>query len=261
MTSPPNVHIEIDGRPAAGLDPAVIPVLQGAYGHFTAMQVRDRRTRGLALHLERLDHGTRELFGTDLDGDRVRSLVRHALDGSGRADAGVRVYVYGAAAGGGAPTVVVTVREPQSMPETPRSMMPVPFLRPVPHIKHAGGVGQPYYGRAAALAGFDDALLTGPGGEVAEGHIANVAFWDGTSLVRPDAPALRGITMTLLERLLPHERREVRLADLGRYPAAVLMNSQGLAPVHRIGTAEFAVDGALMSRLREAYGTVPWDEI
>ncbi|MEU2492681.1 aminotransferase class IV [Streptomyces sp. NPDC007883] len=261
MTNPPNVHIEIDGRPATGLDPAVIPVLQGAYGHFTAMQVRDGRVRGLALHLERLEHGTRELFGTDLDGDRVRTLVRRALDGSGRSDAGVRVYVYGAATGGGAPTLVVAVREPRTMPGAPRSMMPVPFLRPVPHIKHAGGVGQPYYGRAAALAGFDDALLTGPGGEIAEGHITNVAFWDGTSLVWPDAPALRGITMALLERLLPSLRREVRLADLGAYPAVVLMNSQGLAPVHRIGTTEFAVDGELVRRLDEAYGTVPWDAI
>ncbi|MEV1055014.1 aminotransferase class IV [Streptomyces sp. NPDC049887] len=261
MTNPPIVHIEIDGRPATGLDPAVIPVFQAAYGHFTAMQVRGGRARGLALHLERLEHGTRELFGTDLGGDRVRALVRQALDGSGRGDAGVRVYVYGPATAGGAPTVVVTVREPKTMPGAPRSMMPVPFLRPVPHIKHAGGVGQPYYGRAAALAGFDDALLTGPGGEVAEGHVANVVFWDGTSLVWPDAPALRGTTMALLQRLLPYERREVRLADLGRYPAAVLVNSQGLAPVHRIGTTEFAVDGELMTRLRDAYGAVPWDEI
>ncbi|RNL71040.1 aminotransferase class IV [Streptomyces sp. I6] len=261
MTNRPDVHIEIGGQPATGLDPAVVPLLQGAYGHYTAMQVRDGRTRGLPLHLERLDHATRELFGTDLDGDRVRALVRHALGGSGRSDAAVRVYVYGAAAGGGAPTVVVTVREPRTMPPRPRSMMPVPFLRPVPHIKHAGGVGQAYYGRAAALAGFDDALLTGPGGEIAEGHAANVAFWNGTSLVWPEAPALRGITMALLERLLPSVRREVRLADLGGYPAAALVNSQGVAPVHRIGTTEFAVDEELMRRLAEAYAAVPWDRI
>ncbi|MEV4915667.1 aminotransferase class IV [Streptomyces tirandamycinicus] len=261
MTNRPDVHIEIDGRPATGLDPAVVPLLQGAYGHFTAMQVRDGRTRGLALHLERLDRATRELFGTGLDGDRVRTLVRHALDRGGRSDAGVRVYVYGAAAEGGAPTVVVTVREARTMPPRPRSMMPVPFLRPVPHVKHAGGVGQPYYGRAAALAGFDDALLTGPGGEIAEGHVANVALWNGTSLVWPEAPALRGVTMALLERLLPSVRREVRLADLGSYPAAVLMNSQGIAPVHRIGTTELAVDEELIRRLTEAYAAVPWDGI
>jgi hypothetical protein len=33
-----------------------------AYGHFTAMQVRGRRTRGLALHLRRLEAATKELF-------------------------------------------------------------------------------------------------------------------------------------------------------------------------------------------------------
>jgi hypothetical protein len=59
MTSAP--VIEIDGAPA---DLAALrAVLLGGYGHFTAMQVRDGRTRGLDLHLRRLDAGNRELFG------------------------------------------------------------------------------------------------------------------------------------------------------------------------------------------------------
>ncbi|MGW7364105.1 aminotransferase class IV [Streptomyces sp. NPDC054841] len=267
MTTAPTVYIEIDGRPVAESDPDLLPVLQGGYGHFTAMQVRGGRVRGLALHLERLDGSTRELFGTALDGERVRARIRQALTAAGRRDASVRVHVYatygtGGAAGGDAePILVVTVRGPQEMGEAPRSLMSVPYQRPLAHIKHAGGVGQTYYGMAAVRAGFDDALLTGPGGVISEGHITNVAFWDGTSVVWPDAPALRGVTMALLEPLLPSVRREVTLADLASYSAAFLMNSQGLAPVRRIDCTEFAVDEGLMKRVREAYEGVPWDEI
>ncbi|MCX4509196.1 aminotransferase class IV [Streptomyces sp. NBC_01619] len=260
MTTGPNVYIEIDGRPATELDPELIPVLQSGYGHFTAMQVRDGRARGLALHLERLDASTREMFDAPLDGDHVRALVRRALGMAGRRDASVRIAVYWVPEAA-EPTQVVTVREPQTMPEQPRSLMSVPFQRPLAHLKHAGGIGQPYYGRAAVRAGFDDALLTGPNGVISEGSITNVAFWDGTSVVWPDAPALCGITMALLEPLLSSVRREVTLADLGSYAAAFLTNSQGFAPVHRIDSTVFAVDEKLMRRVREAYATVPWDAI
>ncbi|MGW2559902.1 aminotransferase class IV family protein [Streptomyces sp. NPDC001514] len=252
--TPTSAYIEIDGRPAAEVDPAELAVLQSGYGHFTAMQVRDGRVRGLALHLERLDGATRELFGRTLDGERVRSLVRHALAATGRRDASVRVYVYETA-------VVVTVRDPQTMAETPRSLMSVPYQRPVAHIKHLGGFAQAYYGAAAVRAGFDDALLTGPGGVISEGAITNVAFWDGASVVWPDAPALRGITMALLEPRLPSVRREVRLADLPSYEAAFLMNSRGFAPLRRIDSTEFPVEESLMKRVREAFEGVPWDEI
>ncbi|WP_207939157.1 hypothetical protein [Actinomadura darangshiensis] len=45
--------IEVDGRPATAealAHPAIVN-----YGHFTAMQVRSGRVRGLAAHLRRLD--------------------------------------------------------------------------------------------------------------------------------------------------------------------------------------------------------------
>ncbi len=84
-------HIEFDGRPATEED-LRIPALYG-YGHFTALQVRDGRTRGLAPHLARLDAANRELFELPLEGDRGRELVRHALDCAGRRDAAGRPSV------------------------------------------------------------------------------------------------------------------------------------------------------------------------
>src|SRR4051794_31177347 len=153
------------------------------------MQVRGGRTRGLDLHLRRLDDGTRELFGSALDGERVRHAIRGAL-GDTR-DASVRVYVVEAA---GEPAPTVTVRPPGDPPARPQRLLSVPYLRPVAHVKHLGDFGQTYYGRLARREGFDDALLTGPGGEVAEAAIANVGFLDGDTVVWPDAPQLAGIT-------------------------------------------------------------------
>ncbi|MCX5382623.1 aminotransferase class IV [Streptomyces sp. NBC_00083] len=259
MTLP---YVEIDGRPADA-ENLLVPALTGGYGHFTALQVRDGRVRGLAHHLARLDEGTRELFGPALPGERVRSLVARALDAAGAPDASVRVHVYGP---DDAPTVMVVVNEPGEMPSTAQSLLSVPYERPVAHLKHLGGFAQAYYGRLARRQGFSDALLTGHGGAVAEGAITNIAFWDGVSVVWPDRPALVGVTMAVLEpRLVAYGlksvRREVTLAGLGTYSAAFVTNSRGIAPVGRIDEREFAVDAELMKVVWRAYEEAPWDVI
>lgn len=264
MTTPaPALHVEFDGRPATAED-LRIPAFAG-YGHFTAMQVRDRTVRGLALHLDRLDSANRELFGLPLDGQRVRELIGHALDGAGARDASVRVH--GFLPPDSAATVpMVTVREPARMGGAPRSLMSVPFTRTVPHIKRTGEFGQTYYGRQARSSGFDEALLTSPGGAVTEGAITNIGFWDGTSVVWPDAPALTGTTMALLESGLtrtgrPSVRRGVTLDGLGAYRAAFVTNSQGIAPVHRIDGTPFAVDEDLMKLLGRVYEDAPRETV
>ncbi|MER5182195.1 aminotransferase class IV family protein [Streptomyces sp. NPDC002896] len=258
---PPLVQrIEIDGHPATA-EQLLWPALVND-GHFTAMQVRGGRVRGLGVHLARLDSATRELFGRELDGGRVRELVRHAL-GDDIADASVRVYVH---APGGEPRIMVTVRPPAEMPAAAQSLMSVPYLRPVPHIKHLGGFGQIHYGRLARRAGFDDALLTGTDGTVSEGAVANIVFYDGTDVVLPDAPCLAGTTLQLLEpRLgdagLRSRRAPVRLADLASYASAFVMNSQGIAPVRRIDDTDFTVDEKLMGALADLYASVPWEAL
>ncbi|WP_371606454.1 aminotransferase class IV family protein [Streptomyces sp. NBC_01213] len=254
-TSVPDPYVEFDGSPATEED-LRIPAFAG-YGHFTAMQVRDRTVRGLTLHLDRLDSANRELFGAPLEGERVRELIGHALDGAGARDASVRVHGYHPP-GSTSTVTMVTVREPARADGTPRSLMSVPFSRSVPHIKRPGEFGQIYYGQQAGRAGFDEALLTSPGGMVTEGSITNIGFWDGTSVAWPDAPALTGITMALLEQGLartgrPSVRRGVTLEEVGAYRAAFVTNSQGIAPVHRIDDIAFAVDEDLMELLARVY--------
>ncbi|WP_406149239.1 aminotransferase class IV [Streptomyces sp. NBC_01012] len=264
MTSPaPVLHVEFDGRPATGED-LRIPAFSD-FGHFTAMQVRERTVRGLALHLDRLDSANRELFELPLDRDHVRGLIGHALDGAGIRDASVRVHGF-LPPGSTRTVLMVTVREPAAADGAPRSLMSVPYARPLPHIKRSGEFPQIYYGQQARQAGFDEALLTLPGDTVTEGSITNIGFWDGTSVVWPDAPALTGITMALLESGLaqtgrPSVRRGVTLDGLGAYRAAFVTNSQGIAPVHRIDDTSFAVDEDAMKLLDQVYEDAPRETV
>jgi branched-subunit amino acid aminotransferase/4-amino-4-deoxychorismate lyase len=157
------------------------------------MQVRARRTRGLALHLARLEAANRELFEAELDGKRVRELIRHALRDV--EDASVRVYAFES---DDEPTIMVTVKQPGGV-STPQRLQSVRYQRPDAHLKHLA-TGQAFYSRLARRNGFDDALLTTSDGFISESSIANIGFFHGSGVVWPAAPFLHGITMQLLER-------------------------------------------------------------
>jgi len=254
------VAMEIDGRSAT--IERLSTIAPSGYGHFTAMQVRQRQVRGLGLHLDRLDAANREMFGAGLDAARVLGHIRHAL-GERTADASVRVYVLEAPGG---PAVVVTVRPPGAMPAGPWRLRTVPYQRPLPHLKHAGDFGQGYFQRQARREGFDEALLTGPDGTICEGSITNIGFSDGASVVWPAAPVLDGITMQILERMLPghgmpSQRLPVRVSNLGSFTAAFVTNARGIAPVGRIDDLTLPVDEALMNTLTEAYESGGWDPL
>jgi branched-subunit amino acid aminotransferase/4-amino-4-deoxychorismate lyase len=254
------VQIEIDGRSATVEQ--LSDAAPAGYGHFTAMQVRNGRVRGLRLHLARLDAASREMFGASLDTAAVLGYIRHALGEQAR-DASVRVYVYEAPDG---PAVMVTVRPPGTMAPDLWRLQTVPYQRSLAHIKHIGDFGQGYYQRLAQRNGFDEALLTGPDGIVCEGSITNIGFSDGTGVLWPAAPALAGITMQILERHLPglgipSRRNPVSISDLGSFAGAFVTNSHGIAPVGQVDGLTLPVDGALMSALRQAYESAGWDPI
>jgi branched-subunit amino acid aminotransferase/4-amino-4-deoxychorismate lyase len=159
-------RIEIDGAPPSAEHLRAV-ALDG-YGHFTAMQVRSRRVRGIDRHLDRLTAANSEMFGTALDPALVRDHIRHAL-GDDR-DASVRVYVREA---DGTPLIMVTVRPPGGMPAGPWKLMSVPYQRTLAHLKHLADFGQRYYQRLAYSRGYDEALLTGADGNISEGSITN----------------------------------------------------------------------------------------
>jgi branched-subunit amino acid aminotransferase/4-amino-4-deoxychorismate lyase len=261
----PAFRTVVDGRsavPEDGWDPAMT-----TYGHFTAMQVRNRRTRGFDLHLARLRQATEELFGRELDDVLVRQSINLAL-GDDVEDASVRVYVVH---GEPEPSVIVTVKSPVEAPASER-IRSVLYQRPLPHIKHLGGFriegldAQSYFRRRVQAEGFDEALLTAADGTIAEAAIANVAFIAGSTIVWPDAPALAGITMQLVQQALRHEgrsweRASVRLSDLRSFDGAFLTNSHGIWPVTAIDDGQFAVDERWFAPLVDAYASIEWDEI
>ncbi|GAA3589488.1 aminotransferase class IV family protein [Nonomuraea rosea] len=231
--------------------------LNARYGHFTAMQVRDRRVRGLGLHLERLEAANRELFGAELDRAAVLASIRAVLGGDLR-DASVRVYVTEA----DRPRVMATAAPPKEAPAGPLGVTPVVYQRYLAHVKQASGFQQAHIGRQAARAGFGEALLTTADGLISEGAITNLGAFDGDRLIWPDAPMLHGITMRLLERMdVPQERRPLRAADLPHLGQVFLCNSWGLMPVGRVDDVALRQDEKAMTRLREHYDGVAWDPL
>jgi branched-subunit amino acid aminotransferase/4-amino-4-deoxychorismate lyase len=238
-------RIEIDGRTATleeiwGLDVS-------AQGHFSAMQVRGRQTLGLEFHLARLDAATRELFGVGLEGDLVRDHIRHAL-ADDSADVSVRVNVFRP---GDDVSVVVSVRPPAPAPSAGQRLQTVEYRRPVAHIKHAHGFGQDYYRNLAQANGFDEALFVGPDGSISEGSITNIGFIDGDAVVWPDAPALRGVMMQVLQRELngpavSWRYGAVHVNDLASFDGAFVTNSRGMATVAGVDDLPLPSDSELM---------------
>ena len=104
-------------------------------------------------------------------------------------------------------------------------------------------------------------LLTGPDGVIAEGGVTNVGFFDGSDVVWPDAPALIGVTMRLLERGMPSRRGPVRLADLPTFEGVFVVNSRGIAPVERVDELRIPVAVDRMKAVDEVYQAAPWDRI
>jgi branched-subunit amino acid aminotransferase/4-amino-4-deoxychorismate lyase len=249
------IAIEVNGRAA---DEAAVSILEHeGWGHFTAMQVRRGRTRGLDLHLSRLEAAHRDVYGRALDGEEVRAGIRHAL--GGQLDASVRVYGYWAGQ-------IVTVREPHDMPRRPQSMTALQFQRPLARLKHVGSWGQGRFREIALAAGFDEGLLVDEAGIISEGTITNVGFWRGGTVIWPDAPKLQGITMLLLRRQLaaagvPQADGSVRVQDLASYDGMILCNARGWAPVSRVDSLMICQDQAFTGVIAAAIDGCPWDEI
>jgi branched-subunit amino acid aminotransferase/4-amino-4-deoxychorismate lyase len=249
------VRVEVNGQEA---DETGLSLLEyQGWGHFSAMQVRGGRTRGVGLHLARLEAAHREVYGRALSGAEVRARIRHAL--ADQLDASVRVYGYWAG-------LIVTVREPHDMPCRPHSMTAVHFQRPLARLKHVGSWAQGRFGEVARAAGFDEGLLVDEAGRISEGTITNVGFWRDGAVIWPDAPMLPGITMLLLRRQLTaagirQADAIVRVQDLASYDGMILCNARGWAPVSRVDELALTQDEVFTGIVAAAFDGCPWDEI
>lgn len=254
---------EFDGRPAEVGE--VTPLALINYGHFTSMLVENLRVRGLSLHLERLVRDAHLVFGAEVDPDRVRWVVRHALvDTTGPTivrvtvfDPGMQLSHPGAEA---EPRLLVTTRPAPSGPLPPMRLQSAMYCRDMPEVKHVGLFGALRHRRMAQRNGYDDAVFTDAHANLSEAATTNVGFFDGERIVWPKAEVLTGITMALLGQVheSPSVTAPVNLAHLGEMQAAFATNA--VIGVRAIG----AIDGTswdgkhpLIETLSREYLEVP----
>ncbi|MEV8503238.1 aminotransferase class IV [Actinoplanes sp. NPDC051475] len=260
------MYLELNGREPGVAELHRLVTLN--YGHYTSFQVRAGRVRGLALHMARLADGAEELFGHRIgveEEHRLLGLVRHAL---GRVrDASVRVtFVPGPGGDQGPPDLLVAVSDP--VPEAagpPLRVQTVTYERDLPEHKHRGTFMLDHHVREARLAGFDDRLFVGRDGKVREGTSWNVALWDGDRVVWPQAPALRGVAMVLLQLAMTMngtrwDLRPVAGAELTAFPGAAAVNSNGVRGIASVDEVP-ATDLRLVKLLAETWAEVPSDEL
>jgi branched-subunit amino acid aminotransferase/4-amino-4-deoxychorismate lyase len=269
MASPLD-RCELNGKAASADDLRSLALLN--YGHFTSMLISDGRVRGLDLHLGRLDAATHELFGSSLDTTLVRGYMRHALDGRA-GDCAMRVTIFSRGMGRdrlterSAPDVLTTIGPVRPSGTTPLRLKSFHHERTLPRIKHVGTFPLLHYRRLAQLESVDDALFVTGDGAISEASVWNIGFVDRDSVVWPDAPALPGISMQLLQaglgaRGIATRSQRVTLADLSRVRAAFLTNSSCcVRPIASIDGIALAIDQAFMTLLEESYASNPWQAI
>jgi branched-subunit amino acid aminotransferase/4-amino-4-deoxychorismate lyase len=259
---------EVNGQPA---DVETLAFMaQVNYGHFTSMQVRDGSVRGLGLHLDRLERATRRLFGSTLDRRCVREWLRRAVAG-GSVSARVTVFsrrLDRARLEQPVDVAVLVATTPMRDPDhTPLRVRSIVHERVLPETKHVGTFDLLHHWREARLAGCDDVVFTSAAGEISEGSIWNIGFWDGAAVILPAAPSLPGITVQLVEAgLAAHGiacvRRAVRAGVFDGFGAAFAMNSGNpCRPIASIDGHAFAFDAGFMARLHAAYLSRPMERI
>jgi branched-subunit amino acid aminotransferase/4-amino-4-deoxychorismate lyase len=266
--------VQLNDSPLDLGDPALLSAT--SYGHFTSMQVRDGKVRGLDLHLERLDRSSRELFGHGIAADRILTYLRTALASEPSGNLSIRINAFSRDRSflNGTPVepdLLLTMTDPAEPTADPPRLLAVEHERTAPHLKHTGTFSLTHEFRRARLAGYDDALFYNRTGHVSEASIWNICFVTGDRIVWPAADVLPGITMLTLQAGLEaldvaRETVDIPLAALGDYRAAYLTNSIDPAlPVASItspaGTTQYKPDPESAGLIAEAYLRIPPQEI
>lgn len=258
----------VDGQPADAA--ALVRFARSSYGHFTTMQVRGGAVRGLHLHLARLEHATRVLFGAALDVPALRVQMHQVL--AGRTDASLRINV-GAAnytarhmPDPARIEVLMLVDPPAPEMVAPVRLMSVVHARYLPQIKHAGGFDLLHLRRHAREQGFDDALLLAADGFVAEGTTFNTGFFDHDALVWPQAPQLDGVTKQLLSEAFANSGRYVRsqpvtLDDIAGFDGGFCCHSGGVWPIRSVDDRSLRCSENATAKLRQCLALLPAESI
>lgn len=253
---------ELNGVPAS-LDEVRSLALTN-YGHFTTMRVEDQRVRGLGLHMQRLVRDCREVFDRDLEPDRVRQFVRHALAGTAEPVV-VRVTVFdpalelGNPGGDAHPHILVTLRPAPRGPLPALRLQAARYSRELAHIKHSGLFAPLHFRRKAQRNGFDDVVLTTEDSAISELATSNAGFVKGDRIVWPAADCLPGVTMRLLSQVRAGQvtTAPVTLATMNEMDAAFATNAAaGVRPVRCINDTRWPEEHPVLNVLRKEYADI-----
>lgn len=256
-------HMQLNGVPPT-MDQVKSLALTN-YGHFTSMLTEDGRVRGLSLHMQRLAQDCRLLFDVDLDTDRVRHYIRHALtDAAPRTVARVTVYdpalELGAIGSDADPHILVTTRSAGSGTPAPLRLQAASYRREMPAVKHIGLFGALRCRRTAQREGYDDVLFLNPDGTISEIATSNIGFVRQGQTIWPRSEWLTGITMTLLNQALdePIQTEPITLSDLPTMEFAFATNAAtGIRPVASVDGQSWPADHPTLKQLRDLYADIP----
>lgn len=259
----------IDGRPATVEDLSHIALVN--YGAYTSFRVEGGSVRGLADHIARLQASAVELFGEAVCEDRLRELMRTALDG--HPDAWLRVSLFSpeisvrSPSWRGRPRVMTAVSaSPQPLASALRLTVQV-YGREAAHLKHTSIFGLIRARREAQGAGFDDALFADVDGLISEGSLWNIGFIAGDTVVWPQAPMLAGVAQALIQRGLERagfrsEVGQVRVRDLSGFDGAFICNSATPAcAVTAIDAQVFVTSADRVEAIAAAWASNPIEPI
>ena len=256
--------MELNGVPVTLADLAPLGLVN--FGHFTSMRVAEGAVRGLTLHLDRLTRDSRTVFDTDLDPERVRELVRHALRDT-EGPVVVRVTVYdpaielGRPGADAEPHILVTMRAASAAPPPPLRLQSAMYARDLPKVKHLGLFGAMHHRASAQRAGYDDVVFSEPDGTITEIATSNIGFiTDSGQLVWPHADVLPGTTMRLINQARDEDvlTDRITLSQLDQFAGVVATNAAvGVRPVAGLDNHQWPVEHELINTLRKEYESLP----
>lgn len=255
----------IDGEPASAAALAHQAVVN--YGAYTSFRVEDGAARGLDLHLERLGSASVELFGEATPEDRLRELIRSAIDGRGAC--WLRVSLFSEAVSPrdpswvGQPHVMIGAFDPPPPLAESVRLQVQGHERLAPHLKHVANMDLLRARRRARAEGYDDALFVDRHGALSEGPLWNIGLVRGDRVTWPRAPMLAGVTQRLIQSGLESvgmasETKAVDRSQLASkaFGAAFICNSATPAcEVSGIGPHVYAARPDIMARLGAAWAS------
>jgi branched-subunit amino acid aminotransferase/4-amino-4-deoxychorismate lyase len=261
--------MELNGGPVNLKDISSLTLYN--YGNCSTMLVTQEGVRGLRLHLDRLNRDSQVLFGTGIDHDNIKHLIKHAVKNVQKPIA-VRVTVFykdfdlTKPVSQGKPDILITTRSAPSQTLPALSLKPMIYQRDLPAVKSVAVGSNLYRRHQAQLDGFDDALFVTLNEEISEGPSWNIIFLQGDKVIFPTTSNLPGVSIALLQQALssqgvPTEARTIRLSEMPTMNGAVAASAvSGFRGVTSIAGKTFVSDQAL-EMLQKVYEATPYEEL